>query len=252
MKQIYSHILLILLLFILLFYVISRSIQEPFQNVDSDFSLLNSVEDLQKANQTINQKTEQCNAYFPNNSFCQFDEDLNQCKCKYQKDSVKYAFPSPISCCDRLCSLLPREKCLASTSLEKPTYYCNIGGVCLPRTATIRDNQISANNCGTDPLNNQLLLPYMTKEECEKTADPCDVYNSKFKTESEKKDACLKDDKCGYCTNQYNVGKCISGTASGPLDLQKYYYCVPSRTQGSYEYQYGDHAQALNISNLKK
>ena len=36
------------------------------------------------------------------------------------------------------------------------------------------------------------------------------------------------------------------------IDLQKYYYCVPSRTQGSYEYQYGDHAQALNISNLKK
>ena len=108
MKQMYSSIL-ILLLFILLLSCISYTAKEHFQNVESDFSILNSVEDLQKANNTVNQRTEQCNAYLPNNSFCQFDEDLNQCKCKYQKDSVKYAFPSNVSCCDRLCSLLPRE-----------------------------------------------------------------------------------------------------------------------------------------------
>jgi hypothetical protein len=120
----------------------------------------------------------------------------------------------------------------------------------MPRQATIRDNRISANNCGTDVLNNQLLLPFVTKEECEKSSDVCDTYNDERLSETEKKKSCLADIRCGYCTNKNNVGKCIGGTASGPNDLQKYYYCQPSRVRDGFEYMYGYHATALNVSQI--
>jgi len=258
------YFFLFLFLFYLYFYFYQLHTHEYFQNstntnTSTDISKTNgeiylqgSVQDLKEANNTVNKRTEICNSYFPDNSFCQWDEDINQCSCKYQKDSVKYPFPSPVPCCDRLCKNLPREKCMAQSKLIKPTYYCNIGGVCLERTATVKDNQISANNCGTDSLNNQLLLPYMSLEECNQQIDPCDIHNRKEFTETQRKDSCLNDVRCGYCTNKQGVGKCISGTPSGPLDLLKYYYCVPSRTDGTYEYQYGNHAEPLNITQLKK
>ena len=240
-----SHILLlsILILFIFFFFSIYKKNIEPF--TDSEFYIEGDPKYLYEINNKINKKTERCNAYFWEDSFCQWDEDSNQCTCKYQKDDVKWPFPSKPPCCDRKCSLLPKEKCLPPDQLKNMNYYCNIGGVCLPRTATIRNNRISANNCGTDPLTNQLLLPYLTKEECEKTIDPCDVYNQKFQSQSERKDFCLKDPKCGFCKNKDGEGKCISGTISGPLDLLKYYYCVPERQKADYSYFYGDHAAAL-------
>lgn len=253
----FIYICLFLFLFYFYFYFYQNETFQNMNNNNNDVSKTNgeiylqgSTQDLKEANDTVNKRTELCNAYFPNNSFCQWDENLNECTCKYQKDSVKYPFPSPVPCCKRLCKNLPREKCMAQSNLIKPSYYCNIGGVCLERTATVKDNQISANNCGTDSLNNQLLLPYMTLQECQQQVDPCDIHNKKEFTETQKKDSCLKDVRCGFCTNKEGVGKCISGTASGPLDLLKYYYCVPSRTDGTYEYQYGNHAEALNITQI--
>ena len=245
-KDVLFIVMILLIIILLCMYFYRRD--ENFEN--SDIYIDNTPEDIKDANQTVNKRIENCNAYLGDNSFCQFDEDLDKCVCKYQKDSVKYALPSQVPCCDRLCSLLPKEKCMKPDNLKEVKYYCNVGGNCLERQATIRENKISANNCGTESLNNQLILPYMTKDECERSKDPCDKYNQEGWSESEKRDKCLKDPNCGYCTNENNVGKCIGGTISGPNDLMKYYYCVPERTQSNYQYTYGNHADALNISNL--
>ncbi len=234
------------ILLLIFLYIFHFRFQENFAN--SEYYLDNSLQDFQDANQSVNRRTQRCNAYFQKNSFCQWDENLNKCVCKYQKDDVKYSFPSPSNCCNRQCSLLSKEQCLSKNDQSPLQYYCNIGGVCMPRDATIRENRISANNCGTDILNNQLLLPFITKEECERSADVCDIYNQPNLSETEKKKGCLADVRCGYCTNKNNIGKCIGGTASGPNDLQKYYYCQPSRVRDGYEYMYGDHATALNVS----
>lgn len=245
-KKIIRWIIPLLLLFFI--YRFSTRFQEDFAN--SDFYIDNSTQDYIDANNSVNQRTKRCNAYFQKNSFCQWDTNANKCACKYQKDDVKYPFPSPSNCCNRQCSLLSKEECLGSKNGSSLLYYCNIGGVCMPRQATIRDNRISANNCGTDALNNQLLLPFVTKEECERSTDVCDIYNDERLSETEKKKSCLADIRCGYCTNKNNVGKCIGGTATGPNDLQKYYYCQPSRVRDGFEYMYGDHATALNISEI--
>ncbi len=250
-----TKILFYLFIFFIFLYLIHLFINyltiETFAN--SVFYIDNSLQDYKDANETRNKRTERCNAYFNKNSFCQWNQNENKCVCKYQKDSVKYGFPSPPPCCDKQCGLLSQEQCTGQTSEDKPlTYYCNVGGVCLPRLAETRENRISANNCGTDSLNNQLLLPFNTKEECEKSTDVCDYYNQIEWTETERRTKCLKDVRCGYCISGNNNGKCISGTASGPNDLQKYYYCEPSRVRDGFEYYYGNHAQALNISQLPK
>ncbi len=240
---------LIVIFFLLIFYIQKNIIKESFAN--SDIYVDNYEEEIAKIIAEQNKKQSKCNNLFKDNSFCQWDENLNKCSCKYQKDELKYAFPAEPDCCDRQCSFLPKEKCLLlSPNLKQPKYYCNIGGKCYERTATIKNNQISANNCGLDSLNNQLLLPYTSLEECEGRINVCDKYNDPKYSLSEKKSLCMSDNRCGFCTNNTNDGKCIEGTASGPLDLQKYYYCDPSRTEGTYEYKYGDQAQALNISEI--
>lgn len=258
MKKKSSNMWLIVCLVVLwiILWIISSSLfifyrKESFAN--SDIYIDNYKEEIPKIINQLNKKQTQCNQFFQSNSFCQWDNDLNKCSCKYQKDEIKYSFPSQPGCCDRLCSQIPKEKCLQlSDKLVQPTYYCKIGGTCYERVATVKNNQISANNCGTDSLNNQLLLPYTSKEECEGVISVCDKYNDPTYTESEKKAKCLTDNRCGLCTNKNGKGKCIEGTSTGPLDLQKYYYCDPSRTEGSYEYSYGDQAEALNITDIKQ
>ena len=66
-------------------------------------------------------------------------------------------FSSP-GCCDRVCSKLSKEDCLKQTKKDEIPYYCNIGGKCIKSTGTVLSRYISANNCGTDILNNQILL----------------------------------------------------------------------------------------------
>lgn len=195
-----------------------------------------------------------CSKFFSSNSFCQLNVDSGNCNCKFQKDDSRYLFNSPESCCENECSKRTPEQCLDSKQGTKLPYYCNIGGQCIKYNGTINENHIMANNCGTDPLNNQLLLPYSSIEECQKSIDPCDVYNNPQKTDSENKYQCINDVNCGYCTNETGGGKCISGTASGPNDLQKYFYCNPTSRSEKNKYIYGDHAQALlqpaNISSF--
>ena len=70
---------------------------------------------------------------------------------------------------------------------------------------------------------------------------PCDNYNDPNLSNDEKKKQCLKNTNCGFCTNEFGKGKCIEGTADGPLDIIKYNKCVPLITNSTkYTYEYGD------------
>ena len=106
-------------------------------------------------------------------------------------------------------------------------------------------SQISANNCGMDPLNNQILLPFATKEECLRTIDVCDKYNIPRRSKNINREECLQDVNCGYCTNESGGGKCISGNASKPNDIEKYYYCKPNAKNNQNKYEYGNHSAYL-------
>lgn len=193
-----------------------------------------------------NQNHSLCSNFYKN-SFCQFDIDQNKNMCKYQKDNVKVAFDAPEYCCPERCNnessskintALNNNSSNSNNSIKMP-YYCNIGGKCKEFYGTILNSHISTNNCGTDVLNNQLLLPYASYEECSKTMNPCDKYNNPELSEAKIKNQCLKDTNCGFCTNDEGKGKCIEGTATEPLDLQRYFYCTEKH------YEYGDRAQYL-------
>jgi len=182
------------------------------------------------------------NNFFESNSFCQLNVNTNKCECKFQKDDIKTAFNSPQICCNEMCNKIPAEKCVSNNEFTSVPYYCNIGGKCKKYEGTIISSHISANNCGTDPLNNQLLLPFSSKDECEKTINVCDKYNNPKNTPNQNRDSCLKDTACGYCRNEFGEGKCISGNPSGPNDLEKYYYCIPQKVNAKNTYEYGNRA----------
>lgn len=197
---------------------------------------------------------EDCNNFFVSNSYCDYNIDSESCDCKFQKDDVRYIFDSPEPCCKKNCKSLSAKNCVNSNNFTKAPYYCNIGGTCKKYEGTIISSHIATNNCGTDPLNNQILLPYATLDECSKTVDYCDKYNSPYNSIHVNKQNCLKDVSCGYCTNDSNGGKCISGTETGPNNLQKYYFCNPDEKSSSNKYIYGNHAdyllQPANISSF--
>jgi hypothetical protein len=195
-------------------------------------------------NNYLNYETfSECNNFYKN-SFCQLDVNTNKCVCKFQKDENKYGFDSLEGCCD-ICSEIDTEDCLADIESKKISYYCNIGGKCKEYKGSIINSHISANNCGNDPLNNQLLLPYTTFEECSKSINICDKYNDPTKSIHINKEECLKNSNCGYCTNDSNSGKCIEGNATSPLDLSKYYYCNPNTNLEINKYEYGNHAKYI-------
>jgi hypothetical protein len=186
-----------------------------------------------------------CNNFYDKNSFCQLDINTNKCICKFQKDENKYAFNSPEKCCNKYCSNINPEDCLTVDDTNKISYYCNIGGICKEYKGTIVNSHISANNCGNDPLTNQILLPYTTFDECTNSTNICDKYNDPLKSVHVNKKECLKNTNCGYCTNDSNSGKCIEGNASKPLDLLKYYYCNPNTNLEINKYEYGNHSEYL-------
>jgi hypothetical protein len=186
-----------------------------------------------------------CDDFFDKNSFCQLDIVENKCMCKFQKDSIKDSFDSIATCCNRNCMRLSPEECVDRNSFNEIPYYCNIGGKCVEYKGNILNSHISANNCGNDPLNNQLLLPYASIEECRHSLDPCDKYNVPRQSVHINEANCLKDVNCGFCSNEFGNGKCISGNASGASDMQKYFYCTPYQTNGKNNYKYGNHAAYL-------
>ena len=200
-------IFIFILLFILLFMYLSNNIIEKFTNETK-------------------------------NSFCTLNINTNKCNCTFQKNDSRYIFNSLEKYCSRKCMELTPEECVDNSNIS---YYCNIGGECKKFNGTINSSQISANSCGTAPLNNQLLLPYSSFEECNKSIDVCDKYNIPTRSIHINKQQCLKDVNCGFCNNNLNQGSCISGTASGPNDLQKYYYCSNDYKSSDYKYVYGNH-----------
>ena len=223
---IFAYILLFLL-FLSLIYILFNKYYKNIESYSNDPS------------------TDKCNNFFDKNSFCQLNVDKNICTCKFQKDSNKYGFDSPETCCNKKCMEKPLEECLDNNDFSKINYYCNIGGKCKEYTGTIINSHISANNCGNDLLTNQILLPYDSLSECSKSLDVCDKYNVPNRSENINKYECLKDSNCGYCTNEYGGGKCISGNATNPLDLMKYYFCVPNAPSNKNNYTYGNHVEYL-------
>ena len=223
MELIFYISLLLFLLILLLIYIL---INKYYKNIES-------------------YSNDDCNKFFDKNSFCQLDVDKKICKCKFQKDNNKYGFNSPETCCNRKCKDIPLDECLDNTDFSKVSYYCNIGGNCKKYTGTIVNSHISANNCGNDPLTNQILIPYESCEECSKSLNVCDKYNISTRSDNINKNECLKDINCGYCSSENKGGKCIEGTETGPLDLIKYFYCSPNPTSSSNIYTYGNHVEYL-------
>ena len=249
-KNIKLFLLIIFLLILLLIYLIVKYNfefkyefklnKESFSNKyysDFDFDI-----DLNEEN---NNKDYECNDFFKSNSFCSTSMDDNECECNFQKDDLRYLFNSPNNCCKKLCKKYSPEKCLNVTPFLKEKYYCRNGDKCTEQTGIILNSRISANYCGNDPLNNQLLLPFAYKEECEKSIDVCDKYNIPGRSVNINKDECIKDVNCGFCSNNTSGGKCISGTAEGPIDLQQYFYCSPGSTDKTFSYTYGNHVAYL-------
>jgi len=187
----------------------------------------------------------ECSTEFKTNSFCQYNLNDEKCECIYQKDDIKLGFFSSPGCCNRICSKMSKEQCLKQEKEDIIPFYCNIAGKCIKQKGTILSRNISANNCGNEILNNQILLPYASLAECEASVDPCDKYNDPTKGRTENKENCLRDVNCGYCTNSEGNGKCISGNATEPTDLEKYYYCSANKKSGKNLYEYGNHSAYL-------
>ena len=182
-----------------------------------------------------------CNSFYKGKTFCQLNKNNNKCECRYQKDGINYPMDAPEKCCNNKCSKIKPKNCHEQNPKLKNSYYCNIAGKCIEYKGTIMNNKISQNNCGLDPLNNQLLLPYVSKESCESQNNPCAKYNNINMSTTEKRSKCLKNTSCGFCTNTYGRGKCIEGNATGPNDIIKYYYCIPGKSSTN-KYTYGNHA----------
>jgi hypothetical protein len=235
------YLFIISILLILIFYSIIKNLHS---SNEKSFKIYTEYFDNKNGNK--NDKNKKCdNNFFDKNSFCQLNVNKNKCECKFQKDDVKSAFNSPQICCNEKCNEIPPSECIENDEFKPLPYYCNIGGKCKKYEGVIVSSHISANNCGTEPLNNQLLLPYSTKEECEKTIDICDKYNNPENTENQNREQCLKNTACGFCKNEFGKGKCISGNPSGPNDLERYYYCLPQKVNAQNTYEYGNRAEYI-------
>ncbi len=220
-KRSHMIILLLLLLLFFIFYYTSSSI-EKYTSEDGD----------KDKNKQICKGT----------PFCAYDTQKQKCGCAYQKDDARLQFPNDPNCCETQCNALPKEKCVANNDLQVK-YYCNRGGVCQEYNATIRDSVIMANICGIDNVTNQYIMPFASKEECQRSSDVCAKYNDDKLSKSEQMKGCLGDTNCGMCYNESGEGKCVSGSPMGPNDLSTYYFCKPSerKSDGSNRgiYKYG-------------
>ena len=245
--------IIFILTFIILFIILLFLIYQSNNRIKTIESFLSTEEEESTKNNAL------CSNFYKN-AFCQFDINRNKNMCKYQKDNVKIAFDAPQICCSGGCLNMNSSKTIKQFSSinnlasfdslneetsntisnsNKTSYYCNIGGKCKRYNGTILNSHISTNNCGTDVLNNQLLLPYGSYEECSKTLNSCDKYNNPGWSDAKIKTECLKNTNCGFCTNDEGSGKCIEGTATEPLDLNRYYHCSGDK------YEYGNHAQYI-------
>ena len=208
-----KYIILLLIIF-LIFYFINNYIKF------SDFEFFSNY----------------TNPFYKDKTFCNFNKDLKKCICSYQKDSISIPFEAPNDSCNYKCIGKNEDEC--NSNYENINYYCKIDGKCKELKGTNQNKYISVNNCGTDRLSNQIKLPYLTKEDCEKSLNICDSYNNDNLSNSEIKKKCLENNKCGYCTNKFGEGKCVEGTAEGPLDLNN--NCTVNAKDNENKYEYGN------------
>ena len=180
----------------------------------------------------------------PENIFCSYNLNENKCKCVLQKDDVRTSFPLDRNCCNDKCATKDINNCNQNISKDV-SYYCPVAGECKEYKANINSDQISSNNCGYDILNNQLILPFSSLDECIAKLDPCEKYNDMKNSRSERIHNCLSDVNCGTCSSSDGDVKCISGTATGPTDLAKYYYCDPTNKENINKYVYGNNASFI-------
>jgi hypothetical protein len=166
------------------------------------------------------------------NAFCAYDLNKDACVCASQKDDARLQFPNNPNCCNIQCNALPKEKCVTPQDLNIK-YYCNISGKCKEYNATMKDSVIMANICGIDNVTNQYIMPFASKEECERSSDVCNKYNDKNLSAAIVEKNCLNDTNCGMCYNESGVGKCVMGSPAGPNDLDKYYFCKPSERKST-------------------
>lgn len=195
------------------------------------------------------------------NPFCSYDHDENKCKCVYQKDDLHINFPINNNCCSINCEKLNKDNCNISInnniieeenindnleiSNNEIDFWCPLAGKCIKYKGVIGNNNISSNNCGYDILNNQLILPFSSEKECLSQIDPCEKYNDQNMSITERRKKCLSDVNCGMCINGEGDGKCISGNATQPNDLIKYYYCDPTKKGNDNKYIYGNQMEYI-------
>lgn len=198
-------IVLLIILFLVLF--IKNEKNESFSNID-EVRCPKKIKDL--------------------SNFCIWDKNKQKCRCIFQK-AGDYYYNMPI-CCNKECSKLSKEECVPNKNIY---YYCqnSDGTDCTKYNAYISEDKISGNVCGYDPLTNNYRRPYMDYDECKSDLNEC--------TKNKTKDNCVSNSRCGWCSNNEGVGKCIEGTASGPNNLFKYYYCDPNQKNNNNSWSYG-------------
>lgn len=205
-----KYLILIIFIFVI-FYFINNNLIENFKNY--------------------------VNPFYKNKSFCSFNKDKKKCECIYQKDSIGIGYSSPETACNNNCFGKNNSECNSKINNEL-FYYCKEGDKCIKYKGSNQNKYISTNNCGFDTLTNLIKLPYIDKETCEKSINTCNSYNNKT-SNAQIKEKCLKNTECGFCTNQFGTGKCVEGTAEGPLDLNL--NCSPNNFKNNNnKYEYGN------------
>jgi len=175
-------------------------------------------------------------------NFCKWDVNKKKCYCVYQPGLANINFPQPPKCCDLSCNVLDEESCQTKDIHTNVVYYCPVDGECRGFKGYVTNTKVSANTCGIDKLNYQTIYPFLCKSDCEKSIKPCDQYNNSKYSRNQSRNLCLKDSFCGWCTNGQGIGKCVSGTAAGPINIYKYNFCkADNKNSVKNSYEYGKH-----------
>ncbi len=222
----HDHVyIILLLLFLFIFYFYLSLSYSKYKRKNCKFNFEKQVFEYY----TSQNESSSCKG----TPFCAYDVKEDKCKCASQKDDARLQFPNDPSCCDTLCSALPKEKCVSNNELPNLKYYCNVSGKCQEYNATMKDSVIMANVCGVDGTTNRYIMPFTSKEECIRLSDPCNKYNDDKLSAAIQENSCLDDKNCGWCVNESGNGKCVSGSPAGPNDLDTYYFCTPSEAKST-------------------
>jgi hypothetical protein len=118
---------------------------------------------------------------------------------------------------------LVEDKSLSGNYSDKKHYWCNAGlNTCVKKR--VNRHQFWRNNCGPTSISATSAPIYYSEKDCMRNGNQCTGLNRRD---------CLSKNSCGWCVDGKGKGKCVKGTAEGPLDMGLYPYCVPQLTQYS-------------------